>query len=86
VRLPTGATVVKPDSVGWPAYADDQPHPHVMEAGTRHARYAVVDDDNDTGQWKVAFWEVTYDWEHAAGVAEGKGRSDVARALRTGRS
>jgi len=83
LRLPTGATVVNPGSVGWPAYADDQPHPHVMEAGTPHARYAVVDDD--TGQWEVAFREVTYDWEHAAGVAEGNSRSDVARALRTGR-
>jgi ABC-type glutathione transport system ATPase component len=27
---------------------------------------------------EVALREVTYDWEHAAGVAEGKGRSDVA--------
>ncbi len=34
--LPTGATVVNLGSVGWPAYADDQPHPHVMEAGTPH--------------------------------------------------
>ena len=85
MRLPTGATVVDPGSVGWPAYADEKPHPHVMEAGTPHARYAVVDDD-DAGQWKVVFRAVTYDWEHAADLAESNSRSDVARALRNGRS
>ena len=84
MRLPTGATVVNPGSVGWPAYADEKPHPHMMEAGTPHARYAVVDDD--AGQWNVVFREVTYDWEHAAGVAESNSRSDIARALRTGRT
>lgn len=83
MRLPTGATVVNPGSVGWPAYDDDQPYPHVMEAGTAHARYAVV--DNGTGRWEVDFRAVTYDWGHAAAVAEGNGRPDVARSLRTGR-
>jgi len=84
MRLPNCATVVNPGSVGWPAYDDDEPYPHVMEAGTPHARYAVVDDV--TGRWEVDFRAVTYDWEHAAGVAEGNGRPDVARALRTGRA
>ena len=84
MRLPTGATVVNPGSVGWPAYADEKPHPHMMEAGTPHARCAVVDDD--AGQWNLVFREVTYDWGHAAGLAENNGRSDIARALRTGRS
>ncbi|MDP9433629.1 MAG: metallophosphatase family protein [Actinomycetota bacterium] len=83
-RLLSGATVVNPGSVGYPAYADDQPYPHVMEAGTPHARYAVVDDA--TGRWEVHFHAVIYDWEHAAEVAEGNGRPDVARALRTGRA
>ena len=52
MRLPTGETVVNPGSVGWPAYADEKPHPHVMEAGTPHARYAV---DDDAVQWNVVF-------------------------------
>ncbi|MCU1607324.1 MAG: metallophosphoesterase, partial [Modestobacter sp.] len=43
MRLPTGALVLNPGSVGWPAYDDDHPHPHVMEAGTPHARYAVAE-------------------------------------------
>lgn len=77
MRLPSGATVVNPGSVGYPAYDDDQPYPHVMEAGTPHARYAVVDDA--TGRWEVHFRTVIYDWEHAAEVAEGNRRPKVAR-------
>lgn len=82
MRLPTGALVVNPGSVGWPAYADDLPHPHVMEAGTPHARYAVVEDTD--GRWEATLRAVTYDWEHAASIAKHNGRPDVARALLTG--
>jgi diadenosine tetraphosphatase ApaH/serine/threonine PP2A family protein phosphatase len=35
LRLSTGALVLNPGSVGYPAYDDDTPYPHVMEAGTR---------------------------------------------------
>ena len=38
MRLPTGALVLNPGSVGWPAYDDDHPHDNVIEAGTPHAR------------------------------------------------
>lgn len=84
VRLSTDALVVNPGSVGWPAYADDVPYPHVIEAGTPHARYAVVEDT--TGRWEVTFLAVTYDWERAAALAERNNRPDIARALRTGRT
>ena len=83
MRLPAGGLVVDPGSVGWPAYADDHPHPHVVEAGTPHARYAVVDDA--TGRWQAEMRAVTYDWQLAARTAEDNDRPDVARALRTGR-
>jgi predicted phosphodiesterase len=83
VHLPTGALVVNPGSVGYPAYADDVPFPHVMEAGSPHARYAIVDDV--TGSWQVDPRAVAYDWETAARTAEANGRPEVARALRTGR-
>jgi hypothetical protein len=82
MRLPSGGLVVNPGSVGWPAYADDVPHPHVMEAGTPHARYAVVDDVS--GTWQARFHLVDYDWAAAARIAESNARPDVARALRTG--
>jgi predicted phosphodiesterase len=82
--LPRGGVVVNPGSVGWPAYADDEPHAHVMEAGTPHARYAVVDDAS--GQWTAELCTVDYDWMAAAMIAERNDRPDVARALRTGRA
>jgi predicted phosphodiesterase len=83
MRLPTGALVLNPGSVGWPAYDDDHPHPHVMEAGTPHARYAVA--ERTDGRWTGEFRAVGYDWERAASIAEANQRPDVARALRTGR-
>jgi predicted phosphodiesterase len=83
MQLPTGALVVNPGSVGWPAYDDDHPYPHVMEAGTPHARYAIADDA--TGRWSAEFRTVDYDWDQAAAIAEANGRPDVAGALRTGR-
>ncbi|MDI6105075.1 metallophosphoesterase family protein [Actinoplanes sp. NEAU-A12] len=83
MRLPGGALVVNPGSVGWPAYEDEQPYPHRMEAGSPHARYAVVDDVS--GRWEVVFRSVVYPWDSAARLAEGFGRPDVASAMRTGR-
>jgi predicted phosphodiesterase len=82
LRLPGGALVVNPGSVGWPAYEDDVPYPHRMQAGSPHAWFAVVDDA--TGRWEASFHAVEYDWESAAVLAGGFGRADVAAALRTG--
>ena len=83
LRLGTGALVLNPGSVGWPAYDDDHPHPHVMEAGTPHARYAIA--VRTDGRWAGEFRAVEYDWDGAAAIAEANERPDVARALRTGR-
>ena len=41
-RLPDGPTVLNPGSVGCPACEDPSGDPHVSEAGSRHARYAIV--------------------------------------------
>jgi predicted phosphodiesterase len=84
LQLPGGPLVVNPGSVGWPAYTDDQPYEHEMAAGSPRARYAVVDDVS--GGWQVEFRSVDYPWDEAARLAEGFGRADVARALRTGRN
>ena len=81
--LPTGALVVNPGSVGWPAYDDDKPYPHVVESGSPQARYAVVDDAS--GSWTAELIAVDYDWEAAAGMADRQDFKDVGRALRTGR-
>lgn len=42
VWLPGGRLIVNPGSVGLPAFEDDVPCPHVMQAGRPHARYSVV--------------------------------------------
>ncbi|MBY4214598.1 metallophosphoesterase family protein [Rhodococcus fascians] len=81
--LPSGTLVVNPGSVGAPAYDDDQPYPHVMESGSPHARYAVL-DDHDTGSWTVSFERVEYDHGGAADDARAHGMTDIADALLTG--
>jgi predicted phosphodiesterase len=75
--------VVNPGSVGLQAYDDTHPHAHVVEVGSPHARWALLDDAG--GAWRVELRCVPYDWESAASQAERNGRGDWADALRTGR-
>jgi predicted phosphodiesterase len=83
LRLPGGRHVVNPGSVGLPAYRDDKPFPHAMEAGSPHARYCVVAARGP--ELEVRHVAVAYDWGEAARAAERNGRPDWAFALRTGR-
>lgn len=83
-RLADGRLVVNPGSVGLPAYDDDRPYPHIMAAGSPHARYAVVERSADGG-WSAELIAVAYDWESAARLADARRRGDWAAALRTGR-
>lgn len=83
VRLPGGPLIVNPGSVGLPAYEDDSPVIHRMEAGSPHASYAILERAG-TG-WEVEFHRVPYDWHEAARCARSRGRVDWARALLTGR-
>jgi predicted phosphodiesterase len=83
-RLADGALVVNPGSVGMPAFTSEVPYPHVAEAGTPHARYAVVDDAN--GSWRAELRLVAYDHEAAALIAQRNGRPDLAHVMRTGRA
>lgn len=83
LALPDGREVVNPGSVGLPAYTDDAPHPHAMEAGSPHARYVRLER---TGRgWRVEHVALAYDWERAALAAEREGRPDWAGWLRSGR-
>ena len=82
VVLHGGVLVVNPGSVGLPAYEDDAPHPHRMETGSPHARYAVL---KKTGRnWSVVLIAIPYDWASAAASARRHGREDWARRLETG--
>jgi putative phosphoesterase len=83
VQLATGVTIINPGSVGCPAYDDPTGQPHVSEAGTPHARYALLDyeEPDDT---TVAFIALSYAHEDAALRAEANARPEWAYALRTG--
>jgi len=84
VMLADGHHVVNPGSVGLQAYADVHPYPHTIENGSPHARYAIVEQTGT--RWNVEFFEIEYDWERAATLAEQRGRADWAHALRSGRA
>ena len=82
--LRDGRLIVNPGSVGLPAYWDDVPCSHVMEAGSPHARYAIV---SRTGEgWIAEHLSVAYDWHAAADAARNHGREDWAEWLVTGRA
>lgn len=83
VALDDGPLIVNPGSVGLPAYDDVRPHPHKVETGSPHARYAMLTQKE--GAWRAELLCVDYDWDQAARDAEANGRPDWARALRTGR-
>ncbi|WP_412679676.1 metallophosphoesterase family protein [Brevibacillus choshinensis] len=82
VQLPEGKLVINPGSVGFPAYYEDAPFPHVMESMSPHAKYAIL--WHTKHGWKVEQVSLPYDWEHASRIAEEKGRPDYGYAIRTG--
>jgi predicted phosphodiesterase len=84
VSLPQGKLIVNPGSVGLPAYTMETPVPYAMEAGSPHARYALL--HRRLHAWQVEHVQVPYDWEHAAQAARGNQRSDWAEWLTTGRA
>src|SRR5256884_4893651 len=82
VRLADGRMVVNPGSVGSPGYRDIHPFPHVMEAGTPDARYAVLEFSD--GIWRATFRHVPYDHDAMAAFARQNGPPALASALATG--
>jgi diadenosine tetraphosphatase ApaH/serine/threonine PP2A family protein phosphatase len=82
VRLRDGRLIVNPGSVGSPGYRDRHPFPHVVEAGTPDARYAILELAD--GAWRVTFRHVPYDHESMAALARRNGQPELAHALATG--
>ncbi len=82
MALSDGRTVFNPGSVGLPAYDDDHPSWHFMQAESQHARYGIVERFK-TG-WRFAFHALQYDWGAAARMAQERGRDDWAHALSSG--
>ena len=81
VKLRDGRMVVNPGSVGLPGYRANHP-PHVVEAGTPDARYAILELRD--GSWRVTFRHVPYDHGAMAALARQNGQPDLASALATG--
>lgn len=79
-----GRLVVNPGSVGLPAYDHDVPWPHVMEAGSPHARYALLTRESEG--WHIEQVLVPYPWKEAAARARRNGRPDWAEWIETGRA
>ncbi len=50
IRLPDGVLLLNPGSVGCPAYDDPSAPPHVSEAGSPHARYALLEFRHGEGR------------------------------------
>ncbi len=83
VRLDENTAVANPGSVGVQAYRDaEHRFPHVIESGSPHARYLLVDGQGHS--WQATFRIIDYDWERAAQMADRGLRPEWCHALRTG--
>jgi diadenosine tetraphosphatase ApaH/serine/threonine PP2A family protein phosphatase len=83
VRLGDGRLVVNPGSVGSPGFSYHVPFPHVIEAGTPDARYAIL--ELISGRWSVTFRHVPYDNAAMSALARQNADPEFAAALATGR-
>lgn len=70
--------MVNPGSVGCPAYSDEVPVPHAVEAGFPEASYALIEGG------AVTFRRIAYDSARMAARARKAGRPEWARAVATG--
>ncbi len=82
VRSRTGQFLVNPGSVGYPAYEDVHPAPHIVETGSPDARYAIVESSGE--EWNVSLRSVPYDFKSMARLARARGRPEWEHALLTG--
>ena len=82
VQVSDTVLIVNPGSVGVPAYEDVEPEPHVVETGSPHARYALLEQHRRG--WRSEFVSVPYDYMSAARQAQRNGRLDWEIGLRTG--
>lgn len=65
--LPDGRVILNPGSVGCPGYVSDTPFPHVMEAASPAASYAIV--ESCAAGWATQICAVPYDSRRMAALA-----------------
>ncbi|MFB2561973.1 metallophosphoesterase family protein [Rhizobium sp. IMFF44] len=82
VRLSDGRLIVNSGSVGCPAYDDDLPYYHKVEAGHPFASYAILEKIGD--HWLPVFRPVAYDHMAMAKLAAQNGRGEWASGLAKG--
>ena len=82
VRLRDGRLVVNPGSVGLPGYDGKVPVPYVVEVGTPHACYAIL--EHTDGSWSATLRYVPYDTTSMAALARAKEMPAWASAIATG--
>ncbi|MFT4117823.1 metallophosphoesterase family protein [Bradyrhizobium sp.] len=82
VHLRDGRMIVNPGSVGLPGYDGKTPVPYVVEVGTPHACYAILEQTR-LG-WVATFRYVPYDNTSMATLARSKGMLIWASAIATG--
>jgi predicted phosphodiesterase len=82
IELPGAITIINPGSVGLPAYDDNLPEYHVMETGSPHARYAILEYQKSIQS--VELISVAYDHESAVKQAIKNKRPNWAKGLQSG--
>jgi putative phosphoesterase len=82
VTTPQNILIINPGSVGLPAFDDNIPEYHVMETGSNHARYAILEHKN--GNWQAELIAITYDYQRVAKQAKKNGRPDWEYGIQTG--
>jgi len=82
VELPDNRLIINPGSIGLPAYDDVLPEYYVMETGSPHARYAIL--EGTKGNWVPKLIAVPYDYKKAAEQAQKNDRPDWEIGILTG--
>ena len=82
IRLRDGRMIVNPGSVGLPGYDGRTPVPYVVEVGTPHACYAIL--ERTRAGWSTTMRYVPYDSTAMAELARDKGMLSWASAIATG--
>ena len=75
--------IVNAGSVGLQAYDDVTPEYHTIETGSHHARYVIIEYDNN--KFNAEIVAVEYNYQKAVDQALKNNRLDWAKALKTGR-
>jgi hypothetical protein len=74
--------IVNPGSVGLPGYDGRAPVPYVVEVGTPHACYAIL--ERARAGWSATIRYLPYDSTAMAALARSKGMLAWANAIATG--